>query len=66
MSFKVEKDFQKMFQGEFEVLDQDVELVAAVGAGSRSRGFRGPLWSEQESRIRHFHRELDRYIKGEK
>jgi phenylpropionate dioxygenase-like ring-hydroxylating dioxygenase large terminal subunit len=49
-----------------EVLDQDVELVAAVGAGSRSRGFRGPLWGEQEVRIRHFHRELDRYINGEK
>jgi hypothetical protein len=49
-----------------EVLDQDVELVAAVGAGSRSRGFRGPLWSDQEVRVRHFHRELDRYIAGEK
>lgn len=49
-----------------EVLDQDVELVAAVGAGSRSRGFRGPLWGEQEVRIRHFHREVDRYINGEK
>ncbi|MGA0844492.1 MAG: aromatic ring-hydroxylating oxygenase subunit alpha [Arenicellales bacterium] len=49
-----------------EVLDQDVELVSAVGAGSRSRGFRGPLWGEQEVRIRHFHRELDRYITGEK
>lgn len=49
-----------------EVLDQDVDLVAAVGAGSRSRGFRGPLWSEQEARVRHFHRELDRYVNGEK
>jgi phenylpropionate dioxygenase-like ring-hydroxylating dioxygenase large terminal subunit len=49
-----------------EVLDQDVELVAAVQRGSRSRGFRGPLWSEQEQRVRHFHRELDRYINGEK
>ena len=49
-----------------EVLDQDVELVAAVGAGSCSRGFRGPLWGEQEVRVRHFHRELDRYIDGEK
>lgn len=49
-----------------EVLNQDVELVAAVGAGCRSRGFRGPLWSDQEVRVRHFHRELDRYISGEK
>ena len=45
-----------------EVLDQDVELVAAVQRGSKSRGFRGPLWSDQEQRVRHFHRELDRYI----
>ncbi len=44
------------------VLNQDVELVAAVQRGSRSRGFRGPLWSEQESRVRHFHRELDRVL----
>ncbi|MDE2304196.1 MAG: aromatic ring-hydroxylating dioxygenase subunit alpha [Gammaproteobacteria bacterium] len=49
-----------------EVLDQDVELVAAVQRGQKSRGFRGPLWSEQEQRVRHFHRELDRYINGEK
>ena len=45
-----------------EVLDQDVELVAAVQRGVKSRGFRGPLWSEQEDRLRHFHRELDRLI----
>jgi phenylpropionate dioxygenase-like ring-hydroxylating dioxygenase large terminal subunit len=45
-----------------EVLNQDVELVASVGAGARSRGFAGPLWSEQEVRIRHFHKELDRYL----
>jgi carnitine monooxygenase subunit len=44
------------------VLNQDVELVAAVQRGSRSRGFAGPLWSEQESRVRHFHRELDRLL----
>lgn len=49
-----------------EVLDQDVELVAAVQQGVKSRGFRGPLWCEQEDRLRHFHRELDRYIKNEK
>ena len=45
-----------------EVLNQDIELVAAVQRGSKSRGFRGPLWSEQEQRVRHFHRELDRYV----
>jgi phenylpropionate dioxygenase-like ring-hydroxylating dioxygenase large terminal subunit len=49
-----------------EVLNQDVELIASVQKGSKSRGFRGPLWSEQESRIRHYQREVDRYLNGEK
>lgn len=48
------------------VLDQDSELLPVVQKGMRSRGFRGPLWGEQEVRIRHFHKELDRYICGEK
>lgn len=47
-----------------EVLDQDSELLPVVQKGSRSRGFRGPLWSEQEARLRHFHTELDRYLEG--
>jgi phenylpropionate dioxygenase-like ring-hydroxylating dioxygenase large terminal subunit len=46
-----------------EVLDQDSELLPIVQAGARSRGFRGPLWSEQEARLRHFHAELDRQMK---
>jgi len=37
-----------------------------VQRGLKSRGFKGPLWSEQEARLRHFHREVDRYISGEK
>jgi phenylpropionate dioxygenase-like ring-hydroxylating dioxygenase large terminal subunit len=45
-----------------EVLDQDSELLPVVQAGARSRGFRGPLWSEQEARLRHFHAELDRMM----
>jgi len=49
-----------------EVLDQDSELLPVVQQGIRSRGFAGPLWSEQESRLRHFHRELDRYLDGDK
>lgn len=48
------------------VLDQDSDLLPVVQQGVRSRAFRGPLWSEQEVRLRHFHAELDRYIKGEK
>ncbi|HEX7782981.1 MAG TPA: aromatic ring-hydroxylating dioxygenase subunit alpha [Sphingobium sp.] len=43
-----------------EVLDQDSDLLPIVQAGARSRGFRGPLWSEQEARLRHFHVELDK------
>ena len=49
-----------------EVLNQDVELVAAVQKGVKSRGFRGALWCEQEARIRHYHRGVDRYVNGEK
>ncbi len=48
------------------VLDQDSELLPVVQKGLRSRGFAGPVWSEQETRLRHFHKELDRYIAGEK
>jgi hypothetical protein len=49
-----------------EVLDQDSELLPVQQQGIRSRAFRGPLWSEQEQRVRHFHKELDRYINGQK
>ena len=45
-----------------EVLDQDSDLLPIVQAGARSRGFRGPLWCEQEARLRHFHAELDRQM----
>src|SRR5260370_17421067 len=37
-----------------EGLDQDVELVAAVQRGSKSRVFRSPLTSEQTHRDRPF------------
>lgn len=48
------------------VLNQDAELLPEVQKGIRSRGFKGPLWSEQEIRLRHYQAELDRYIRGEK
>lgn len=48
------------------VLDQDSHLLPIVQKGVRSRAFQGPLWCEQEQRLRHFHKELDRYIDGEK
>jgi carnitine monooxygenase subunit len=44
------------------VLDQDSDLLPIVQAGARSRGFKGPLWCEQEARLRHFHVELDRWM----
>ncbi len=47
-----------------EVLDQDSDLLPIVQAGARSRGFRGPLWGEQEARLRHFHVTLDRWLAG--
>jgi hypothetical protein len=49
-----------------DVLDQDSELLPVQQRGLRSRAFKGPLWSEQEQRVRHFHRELDRYVQGKK
>ncbi|MGC6512453.1 MAG: aromatic ring-hydroxylating oxygenase subunit alpha [Parvibaculales bacterium] len=49
-----------------EVLDQDVELIHSVQEGVKSRGFKGPLWCEQEDRLRHLEKEIDRYMAGEK
>jgi phenylpropionate dioxygenase-like ring-hydroxylating dioxygenase large terminal subunit len=48
------------------VLQQDSVLVPVVQQGLRSRAFRGMRFSEQEQRLRHFHKELDRYLVGEK
>ncbi len=48
------------------VLDQDSELLPVVQQGIRSKAFEGPLWSEQEQRLRHFHVELDRYLNDER
>lgn len=47
-----------------ELLNQDTVIVPHLQQGIQSRGFRGPLWSEQEVRLRHFHAELDRYVYG--
>ncbi|TDJ69787.1 MAG: aromatic ring-hydroxylating dioxygenase subunit alpha [Proteobacteria bacterium] len=48
------------------VLEQDAALLPVLQRGIRSRAFDGPLWSEQEQRLRHFHTELDRYLAQEK
>jgi phenylpropionate dioxygenase-like ring-hydroxylating dioxygenase large terminal subunit len=48
------------------VLDQDSELLPVVQRGIRSKGFNGAIWGEQEQRLRHFHKEVNRYLGGEK
>ncbi len=45
-----------------EVLDQDASNLANVQRGMNSRGFRGLWISNQELRIRHFHKTLDDYL----
>lgn len=44
------------------VLDQDLHDLPRVQAGMRSRAFSGLLLSDQERRIRHFHRVLEGYV----
>ena len=48
------------------VLDQDAELLPIVQQGIRSRGFDGPIWNEQEQRLRHFHTEINAYLNGKR
>ena len=48
------------------VLDQDSKLLPVVQCGIRSKGFKGAIWGEQEQRLRHFHKEVNRYLDGEK
>ena len=45
-----------------EVLDQDASNLAKVQAGMNSAGFRGLWISNQELRIRHFHKTVDDYL----
>ena len=48
------------------VLIQDTAIVPRVQRGMKSRGITGLIYGEREQRIRHLHKELDRYINGEK
>jgi phenylpropionate dioxygenase-like ring-hydroxylating dioxygenase large terminal subunit len=68
MSGDVRPDIERTALGEPPnlglVLDQDADLLPVVQQGVRSQGFDGPLWGEQEQRLRHFHTELDTYISG--
>lgn len=45
-----------------EVLDQDQSNLPMVQAGMNSAGFRGLWISDQELRIRHFHKTIDDYL----
>jgi phenylpropionate dioxygenase-like ring-hydroxylating dioxygenase large terminal subunit len=49
-----------------QVLDQDSELLPIIQLGLRSKGFDGAKWGEQEQRLRHFHKEVNRYLDSEK
>jgi carnitine monooxygenase subunit len=49
-----------------QVLDQDSDLLPVVQRGLRSAGFKGAIWGEQEQRLRHFHKELERYLNNGK
>jgi len=45
---------------------QDYLNILPVQAGLKSRGFKGMHLCEQELRLRHYHKEIDRYMNGEK
>jgi hypothetical protein len=45
-----------------EVLDQDASNLPMIQAGMNSEGYRGLWISNQELRIRHFHKTIDDYL----
>ena len=46
------------------VIDQDAHNLPGVQKGMNSKGYRGLWLSDQELRIRHFHKTIDDYIYG--
>ncbi len=48
-----------------QVLGEDIDLVEHVQAGIGSMAFNGPILGEDERRIPHFHRNVDRLVRGE-
>ncbi|MFS0736727.1 aromatic ring-hydroxylating dioxygenase subunit alpha [Sphingomonas sp. 1P06PA] len=48
-----------------QVLGEDIDLIEQVQAGTASIAFDGPILSEDERRIAHFHANLDRLLAGE-
>jgi phenylpropionate dioxygenase-like ring-hydroxylating dioxygenase large terminal subunit len=62
-------DYIKVFDGTFDpvfanVLAQDGSNMATIQAGIASDSFKGMLLSDQEVRLRHFHKTIDDFIAG--
>ena len=62
-------DYVSAFEGTFEpvfanVLAQDGSNMASMQAGVASDSFKGMILSEQEIRLRHFHKTIDDFIAG--
>lgn len=62
-------DYVEVFDGTFEpvfanVLAQDGSNMATMQAGVASDSFKGMLLSDQEVRLRHFHKTIDDFIAG--
>ena len=63
-------DYVSVFDGTFEpvfanVLAQDGSNMATMQAGVASDSFKGMILSDQEIRLRHFHKTIDDFIAGE-
>lgn len=48
------------------VINQDASMMGHVQRGVQSRGYKGARYSYQEQQLRHWHTELERYLRGEK
>jgi phenylpropionate dioxygenase-like ring-hydroxylating dioxygenase large terminal subunit len=48
------------------VINQDATMMGYVHQGVQSRGYKGARYSDQEQQLRHWHNELERYVRGEK
>jgi phenylpropionate dioxygenase-like ring-hydroxylating dioxygenase large terminal subunit len=49
-----------------DVISQDARMMGNVQAGISSRGYGGARYGEMEQQLRHWHKEWDRYMNGEK
>jgi phenylpropionate dioxygenase-like ring-hydroxylating dioxygenase large terminal subunit len=49
-----------------DVISQDARMMEYVQQGINSRGYGGARYSEMEQQLRHWHREWERYMDGER